>query len=98
MVGEEDKTFYTPTMARLYTDQGRFAAAARIYRYLLDQHPERGDLAEALAAVQARLPQTPDNWPSAASAIERWVRLLIFCRMLRQLSDIRLSDRHLAAG
>ena len=36
-----DKTFYTVTMARVYANQGRYAEAARIYRYLLDQTPGR---------------------------------------------------------
>ena len=41
---DEDNTFYTVTMARVYADQGRNEEAARIYRYLLDRTPDRPDL------------------------------------------------------
>ena len=48
---DEDKTFYTVTMARVHADQGRYEAAARIYRYLLDRTPDRPDLQSALNDV-----------------------------------------------
>ncbi|MCB2148498.1 MAG: tetratricopeptide repeat-containing protein [Deltaproteobacteria bacterium] len=72
-----DKTFYTVTMARVYADQGRFEEAVRIYRYLLDQTPDRSDLRQALEAATAMLPDIPGQWHDISDLIERWVRLLL---------------------
>jgi tetratricopeptide (TPR) repeat protein len=65
-----DKTFYTLTMARVYADQGQYEEAARIYRYLLDQTPDRKDLREALDAVTAMLPETSEPLQDLAGLVE----------------------------
>jgi len=85
-----DKTFYTVTMARVYADQGKYEAAARIYRYLLDQTPDRSDLRPALDAVTAMLPDTPGQWHDVSDLIERWVRLVLRQKALRRLQKIRV--------
>ena len=86
----EDKTFYTTTMARVLTNQGRYEAAAQIYRYLLEQTPERADLRMALAEVNAMLPAPPAQWAAVSDLIERWVRIMLRARELRRLQRIRV--------
>ena len=90
MAIEEDKTFYTMTMARVHADQGRFDAAARIYRYLLDQTPDRADLRHSLDAVSAMLPETSGQWKDVAGLIDRWVQLVLRQNELRRLRQIRI--------
>jgi len=85
-----DKTFYTVTMARVLTGQGRYEAAARIYRYLLDQTPDQADLRQALDKVSSMLPEVSEQWHDVADLIERWVQLTLRHKALRQLQRIRL--------
>ncbi len=85
-----DKTFYTVTMARVLTGQGRYEAAARIYRYLLDQTPDQADLRQALDKVSSMLPEVSEQWHDVADLIERWVRLTLRHKALRRLQRIRL--------
>ena len=87
-----DKTFYTVTMARVYTDQGRYEEAARIYRYLLDQTPDRSDLRQALEAVTSMLPDTPGQWQDVSDLIERWVRLMVRQNAFRRLKKFRFQS------
>jgi tetratricopeptide (TPR) repeat protein len=89
---DEDKTFYTVTMARVYTNQGRYEAAARIYRYLLEQAPDREDIRQALDTVTSILPEAPKQWHDVAGLVERWVRLLLAQNALRQIRKIRIHD------
>lgn len=93
MQSDGDTTFYTVTMARVYADQGHYAQAARIYRHLLDQTPDREDLKKALDAVTAKLPQTPAHWNDIARWVERWVRMTINDHARRRLQHIRPSRR-----
>ena len=87
---EDDKIFYTETMARVYENQGRYGAAARIYRYLLERSPDRKDLEAALAAAVARAPQEPDGWEPVAASIDQWIRFLLHRQTLRRLREIHL--------
>jgi predicted Zn-dependent protease len=85
---EEDKTFYTVTMAQVYVDQGRYAAAARIYRYLLEQTPDRADLQQALAGVLANMSAVTPQWETVRPLVERWVHLMLRYNALRRLEHI----------
>ena len=49
----EDDVFYTKTMAKVYADQGHWEKAAEVYRYLLNQEPNRQDLKDALCEVES---------------------------------------------
>jgi hypothetical protein len=91
---DEDKTFYTATMARVLADQGRYAQAARIYRYLLDQTPDRVDLEQALNDVLSKLPGAAAQWEAVSDVIARWVRLMLRCKALRQIQHIRIPRDH----
>ena len=92
MDSESDKTFYTVTMAKVYADQGRYEAAARIYRHLLDQTPDRPDLQKALAEVSARLPEAPRRWGDISGLVEQWAGMLLRCKTLGQLQRTRLPE------
>ena len=85
-----DKTFYTVTMARVYADQGKNEEAARIYRYLLDQTPDRSDLRQALEAVESMLPDSPGHWHDISDLVERWARLMVRQNTLRRLQQCRV--------
>ncbi|MBR9986189.1 MAG: hypothetical protein KFF68_09780 [Desulfosarcina sp.] len=93
MEGTGDKTFYTVTMARVYADQGRYEEAARIYRYLLDQTPDRSDLRQALEAVTSKWPAPPAHWHDISGLIERWVRLMVRRNALRRLQQCRVRKQ-----
>ncbi|WP_372679679.1 hypothetical protein [Desulfosarcina sp.] len=93
MESTQDKTFYTVTMARVYADQGRYEQAARIYRYLLDQTPDRSDLRQALEAVTSMLPASPGRWHDISGLIERWVRLMVRQNALRRLQQCRFKKQ-----
>ena len=45
----------TPTMAKIFADQGYLRKAAEIYRRLVIRYPHRRDLFDALAEVEGRL-------------------------------------------
>jgi len=87
---DRDKTFYTVTMARVYADQGRYEAAARIYRYLLDRTPDRVDLQQALADVLAAIPAVPSQLEGVRTLVARWVRLMLRYNALRRLERISI--------
>jgi hypothetical protein len=87
-----DRTFYTVTMARVYADQGRFREAARIYRYLLDQTPDRSDLRQALAEAESMLPETSPRVHDISELIEQWVRLMVRRNALRRLQKSRIQQ------
>jgi len=87
---DTDKTFYTETMARLLTRQGRFDRAADVYRYLLEQTPHRKELERALADVLSAIPAESARWENAGGLIERWVTLMLRCKALRRLQQMQM--------
>ena len=91
MQSDGDKTFYTVTMANVYADQGRYEEAARIYRYLLDQTPDRLDLQMALDEVAAKLPEAPRQWQDVSGLVARWVKLILASNRLGQLQRMGVS-------
>ena len=84
-----DRTFYTVTMANVYANQGRYEEAARIYRYLLDQTPDRHDLKKALEEVSANLPDVPGEWRDISSLVEQWVAMLLASNAMEQLQQAK---------
>jgi tetratricopeptide (TPR) repeat protein len=91
MACDRDKTFYTVSMARVYADQGHYQAAARIYRYLLEQTPDREDLQLALNAALAKIPALPPQWDDVSVLIEQWVGLILRHNALKRLRRISVS-------
>jgi tetratricopeptide (TPR) repeat protein len=87
-----DKTFFTMTMARVYADQGKYEEAVRIYRYLLDQTPDRSDLRQALEEATSMLPDIPSQWHDISDLIEQWVRLMFRHNTYLRLKKIRFPS------
>lgn len=85
---DNDKMFYTETMARLLTKQGRYDSAAEVYRYLLEQAPHRKDLEEALDNVLSLIPEGAGNWETVCGPIERWITLTLRYKALRRLQQL----------
>ncbi len=86
-----DKTFYTATMARLLTQQGRYLRAAEVYRYLLHHQPDRRDLKDALDKLVPLISTGIEKWGSVTDLIERWVMLTLRYRALRRLQRLSIS-------
>ena len=64
-------------MARVFAGQGYLRKAARIYRRLLDDAPQRSDLAAELEDLQRRI--AAQNGPSPAELgllIREWAELI----------------------
>lgn len=81
--------FSTPTMAQILMDQGRYAEAARIYRSLLDQHPRRPDLAEALDKALALAQDQRRRL--LVGLFGRWFDLMADYNRLRRLNRLGRS-------
>jgi len=86
----EDSPIRTATMARIYADQGHYEKAADIYRYLLQRQPQRPDLVEALAAVEAKGSQNrAEPRRDLAALFSEWIRLVLRLRQLRFLEQLQ---------
>ena len=86
----KDPDFYTVTMARVYEDQGHWERAAEIYRYLLEQEPERTDIADALAEVEKRLDKgITKNADDLSPLIREWIHLMFRYRRLQKLRQLK---------
>ncbi len=85
--------FNTATMAKIYADQGLYHKAADIYRQLLAENPDRGDLSDALAAVEEKARGQRKKMTDLIPLLEEWVDLLIKYRRLRQLKGVRFEKK-----
>lgn len=82
-----DKVFYTKTMAKIYADQGNLGKAAEIYRYLLELEPGRQDLIDALSVVDKRLfEKDPED---LVKLFSKWVDLLLKHYGLHKLKKLQ---------
>lgn len=82
-----DKVFYTKTMAKIYADQGNLWKAAEIYRYLLELEPGRQDLIDALSEVDKRLfEKDPED---LVKLFSKWVDLLLKHYGLHKLKKLQ---------
>jgi hypothetical protein len=86
----QDVDFYTETMAKVYTEQGHWAKAAEIYRYLLDKAPARQDLADALADAENRMKEAPEkNSEDLVPLFREWIELLLKYEKLQKLRKMK---------
>jgi hypothetical protein len=84
---------FTATMAKLYADQGYLRKAAEIYRHLLDGQPDRRDLNEKLAAVEAQIArQIRPDWKELVLLLNEWVALQKAYMLHRQGNGKEASD------
>lgn len=91
----EDIDFYTATMAKLYAKQGHLDKSVVIYRYLLAQEPDRQDLRDALAEIEAKRSTGVDKHEAEiALLMERWINLVLAENRLKSLREIhrKLND------
>jgi tetratricopeptide (TPR) repeat protein len=83
----ENATFYTATMAKIYANQGELDKAAKIYRYLIKQDPDRQDLVQALLEIEKK-----SNKEGAIDLIllfSQWVELALVYRKKKRLRKIK---------
>jgi len=90
---QEDKTFYTVTMASLLARQGKLEEAARIYRFLLEQTPDRADIRQRLEELLERRPCQHADLDRILPLVKKWVQLL-----LKQKELSRLKALHMKKG
>ena len=82
-----DDIFYTKTMAKVYADQGKLGKAAEIYKYLLNEEPERQDLIDALAEIdKKRYEKDPEGLSQLFST---WIDLLLVHNRLQKLKKLK---------
>jgi hypothetical protein len=82
--------FYTETMAKVYAEQGHWAKAAKIYRYLLTLEPKRRDLAEALAAAEKKMAgPAQTSFEDLVPLFREWIELLFKHQKLERLRRLR---------
>jgi len=82
-----DDIFYTKTMAKVYADQGKLGKAAEIYKYLLNEEPERQDLIDALAEIdKKRYEKDPEGLSQLFST---WIDLLLVYNRLQKLKKLK---------
>jgi len=87
---EPDRDFYTVTMAKVYEQQGLWEKAAEIYRYLLEQEPQRGDLAASLAGAEKKIRETGDRTvDDLVPLFRRWIELSVRYRQLKKLRRLQ---------
>lgn len=68
---------YTAALARLCARQGYLRKAAEIYRYLINREPERGDLRQALAAIERRIARnTSPTRKDIELLMREWIELV----------------------
>ncbi len=85
-----EDVFYTATMAKVYADQGDFEKSIRIYQRLLEREPHRQELEQALREVERRRQFLNDgSKPDLVLLVEKWIRLLLWCRNLKTLKKLR---------
>jgi hypothetical protein len=69
--------FFSATMARLYADQGYLRKAAQVYRYLVQQAPDRMDLRRELAVVEEEIRlQTHPTQKELGLLMQDWAALM----------------------
>ncbi len=81
-------------MAKIYADQGNLLKAAKIYRYLLKQEPDRQDLIYALSEVEKKI--TAKDPGDLISLFCEWIDLLFAHNRLKKLKKLqhRLKNDH----
>lgn len=90
---EENYPHGTVTLARLFAAQGHWEKAVNIYRRLLEQEPDRQDIAHALAEAEDQANAAGRKRPGdLAPLFRQWIDLLLrydrFCKLKRLKSRL----------
>ncbi len=82
--------FYTKTMANLYAEQGYFAKASEIYRYLLKHNPESRELNDLLSEVEKKLNEKQKKDREILEKLFRkWIYLQVSYNRLQKLKKFK---------
>ena len=84
----ENDDFLTVTMAKVYTDQGHYDKAVKIYRKLKRNEPGRKDLDELLAKAEQNLLNTK-NKERLVPLFTEWINLVLKYKRLKQLKKLK---------
>jgi lipopolysaccharide biosynthesis regulator YciM len=79
----------TLTMARIYAQQEHYQKAIEIYRHLAAAHPERIDIRDELAAVEAEMASAAASENNLDRLLSEWVRLMVAYRRLHFLQEMK---------
>ncbi len=81
--------FYTKTMANVYAEQGYFAKAVEIYRYLLKHDPESRELNDLLSGVEKKLNEKERKDREILEKLfGKWIYLQLSYNRLQKLEQI----------
>jgi len=82
--------FYTKTMANVYAEQGYFAKASEIYRYLLKHHPESRELNDLLSGVEKKLNEKERKDREILEKLfGKWIYLQVSYNRLQKLKKFK---------
>ena len=85
-----DNDFKTATMARIYSSQGYYEKAVRIYKHLLKSEPENQELVRALAGVEKKLQKKTKGGNEELSVMfSKWVDLILLYKRMRDLKKVK---------
>jgi hypothetical protein len=86
----DDVHIYTKTMARIYAEQGHLEKSVQIYRYLLEQSPERQDLRDELFEMEGRIAEGDKiAGTDLAHVFSNWIEAMGTMNRLRKLRKIQ---------
>ena len=83
----EEFTFYTQTMAKVYADQGNLKKAAKIYKYILKQYPDRIDIKNELFEIEAGLKKK--KLEDLVPLLVKWIDLMLKYDKLQRLEKFQ---------
>ena len=82
--------FYTKTMANVYAEQGYFAKASEIYRYLLKHDPESRELNDLLSGVEKKLNEKERKDREILEKLfGKWIYLQVSYNRLQKLKKFK---------
>ena len=82
--------FYTETMAKIFTDQGSLEKAADIYRYLLENDPDRKDIFDKLFRINEQIAgKKKKSSDHIISLFREWINLALKYNNLQKLKRLK---------
>ena len=82
--------FYTETMAKIFTDQGNLEKAADIYRYLLENDPDRKDIFDKLFRINEQIAEKKNKSSDhIISLFREWINLALKYNNLQKLERLK---------
>ena len=85
----DDKTLFTPTMAKVLEDQGYLREAAQIYSHLLEQMPGHKAYRDKVEEIERRLTEEAARQDRLPGLLNEWFELALDYQRLQQLKTLR---------